>query len=639
MPRHPVLVLALIAAVGGCAEAQKKTANAEAAKPPVEKTAAELEAERVVRERRANVQSLLVGLAADARNFSDARVRARTQARIADMLWETDYQRSRNMFRSAFDAAEVADAESQEKIEEDIRQQQARNPNGGYGYASPPEIRREVLGIASRRDTKLGEELLERYSDQKSAQVRDQPNHRPDLRGSDQTAQRYDLAKELLSEGDSQRALQYADPALSSINIASVDFLARLRVKDAAAADQRYAVMLQSAAMNPMSDANTASLLASYIFSPSIYVTFLGYGSASTESGGSRNPPNISPDLRAAFFRTAAAILLRPLPEQSLAGPDGQYLGLRRLMPLFERFAPPAMSAALQAQLESLGAAASDAARARDDVWMHRGIDPPAADTPARAETQVTSGQPADRQGPGPEQTLLDKVDRAQTPAARDQLYLQLAMMMIDKDDQRAHEYIEKINDSDLRNTTRAYIDACIAYRLGESRNVDQALEFAKTGDLTHFQRAWLLSQTASQIGLKDHDRALPVLDEAIAEARLIEIGDPDRPRAFFGIANVVLRVNHTAVWETVGDAITAANSANGFTGEDGKIAFGLVTHGVNSGHEHSIRDFDVAGIFTRLAGEDYDKAVTLARNFQDGAPRANAVIAIARLVLGEPKK
>ena len=48
---------------------------------------------------------------------------------------------------------------------------------------------------------------------------------------------------------------------------------------------------------------------------------------------------------------------------------------------------------------------------------------------------------------------------------------------------------------------------------------------------------------------------------------------------------------------------------------------------------------FDVAGIFGRLAGEDYDRAVDLARGLQSGAPRANAVIAIARSVLDETKK
>jgi hypothetical protein len=41
-----------------------------------------------------------------------------------------------------------------------------------------------------------------------------------------------------------------------------------------------------------------------------------------------------------------------------------------------------------------------------------------------------------------------------------------------------------------------------------------------------------------------------------------------------------------------------------------------------------------VAGLFQRLAKDDYEKAVELARGFEHEAPRANAVIAIARSVL-----
>ena len=65
-------------------------------------------------------------------------------------------------------------------------------------------------------------------------------------------------------------------------------------------------------------------------------------------------------------------------------------------------------------------------------------------------------------------------------------------------------------------------------------------------------------------------------------------------------------------------DAIKAANSADKFTGEDGVIAFRLNGKGMITGHRHSFADFDVAGIFTKLTNEDYDKAVELARGFQN---------------------
>jgi hypothetical protein len=619
MPRKFWLILVLIAAAGASVHAQKKSANGEAAKA-VEKSPAELEAERVLKERRANAQSLLINLAADARNFTDATLRARTQARIADALWETDRERSKTMFRSAWDAAEVGDAESQARMQEDIRQQQARTGAGGYVIATPPNLRREVLESAAKKDQKLGEEFLAKYNDQKAA---DQPRQR---RGGvdEATSQRFNVAEAMLESGDITTALQMADPALASVNMRSVDFLSQLREKDSAVADQRYAAMLQHASLNSQADANTVSLLASYIFAPRIYVTFYGTGASSGQMTSSAVPANVSPELRAAFFRTASAILLRPLPEQSTAGPDGQYLGIKRLLPLFEQFAPAETSNALRAQLDNLAALASNGARTRDDELMHRGIDP---------------GKATDRKQVDREQSLLDRAERARTSAERDQIYLELAMLLIDKDDRRVHDYVDKIDDTELRNAVRGYADPAIAWKLISKKEIERALELARKGELTHLHRSWLLSQAAALIGVKDRDRAEQVLEDAAAEARRIETSDPDRPRALMAIANVAFKINRASMWGVMDDVIRAANSAEKFTGEDGEMTFRLMGKGTRAVSQYPFPDFNVASIFGKLADEDYDKAVELARGFQGEAPRANAVIALARSVLEAKKK
>lgn len=619
MPRKAFFFLVVLATALIGAQAQTKTGNSAPAKAPIEKTAAELEAERVLRERRANAQSLLVNLAADARNFSDATLRARTQARIADALWESDPERSRAMFRSAFDAAETADAESDLRVQEDIRQQQAQTGRGGYVIATPPNLRHEVLTSAGKRDMKLGEELLTRYKDQRAAE-------RPRRPGSvdETTSQRFELAKELLNAGDITTAISYAERGLGSVSMQSVDFLASLREKDAAQADNRYRAMLDRARLDPQADANTVALLASYIFSPHVYVSFQGNG-VSSASMGSAGPVNSS-YLRESFFRAASAILLRPTPEQSTAGPDGQYLAIKRMLPLFEQFAPPESTVALKTQLENLAVAASNNARTRDDEIMHRGID---SDKP-RTDRQ----EPVDR-----EQSLLDRADRAKTSAERDQIFLELAMTTVDKDDRRARDYVDKIDDMELRNAVRGYVDASIAWKVVRTKDVDRALELATKGDLTHLQRSWLLSQTAGIIGVKDRERAAQVLEDAAAEARRIETGDPDRPKAFLAIANVVFRIKGADVWGVMDDVIRAANSAEKFTGEDGEIVFRLIGKGTRAVHQHSFPDFNVAGIFAQLANEDYEKAVELARGLQSSAPRANAVIALARSILDEKKK
>src|SRR6185503_2723351 len=53
---------------------------------------AKTEADRVAKERQAQARSLLLSLASDARSFQNQTVRARTLARIADALWDTDVE-------------------------------------------------------------------------------------------------------------------------------------------------------------------------------------------------------------------------------------------------------------------------------------------------------------------------------------------------------------------------------------------------------------------------------------------------------------------------------------------------------------------------------------------------------------------
>ena len=622
-----LLTLACLLIFSANTAAQPKDANKTAAKSTAAnaKAAKDAEAERILRERRANAQSLLINLAADARNFSDQTLRARTQARIADALWEVDRERARTMFRAAWDAAELADKEWHERLQEDIRQQQSKTGGGGYAVASPPDIRAEVLRLAAQRDRALGEEFLGKFKEQKEREATDAKNTgRNPFGGDEAVSQRLGLARQLLEAGDTERAMQYADPVLGAINMQSIDFLSTLREKDSAAADQRYAAMLANAPTSPQSDANTVSLLSSYIFTPHMYVAFQGTGVSSSQMSRTAIPPDVPAGLRDAFFRAAASILLRPLAppgqDQTTAGPDGQYLMIKRLMPLFEKYAPPETTTALNAQLEALTSVASNNARQDDDETVNKGLGP---EKPA-----------SDR-----EQLLLDRIDHAKTSTERDQLNLQLALFLAGKGEMRARDYVNKIDDTEMRNSARAFVDASMANQAIGKKDTDRALEIARTGELTHLQKSWLLAQTAKLLVKTDRDKALTLIDDAVAEARRIDVSDPDSPRAFFGVTNALLTVNRARAWDAMSDAIKASNSAEKFSGEDGQLTFRMITKGMNSVYQNSVADFDVAGIFEALATEDYERAVELARGFEREAPRANAVIAIARSVLEEKKK
>jgi hypothetical protein len=583
------------------------------------------ELERIRRERRANAQSLLISLAADAGKFNDQTQRARTQARIADALWDVDNERSRELFRKAWEAAEVADKNALEQSLQQAGQQ--KTGTGSVDVNLPQNSRAEVLRLAARRDRSLGEEFLAKLKMETQQDVTDAAGRSRSnpFDAPEALSQRLSLAGQLL-DSDVRRAVQFADPALHVISKEGLNFLSYLRDKDPGAADRYYAALLTIAAGSLQSDANTVSLLSSYLFTPHLFVTFSGPGGTYTDQMSPNIvPPNVAPELRSAFFGAAAQILLRPQPppeqDQGTSGPEGKYFVIKRLLPLFEQYAPREMTEALNAQLDALATGLPDTLRQRDDDSIRQRIRSPQKDE--------------DR-----EQALLDQADHAKTAAERDRLFLQLSRIAAEAGNAvRAHEWVEKIDDGALRQQTRAFVDATLVIRAINKKQAEEVLELVRTGELTHLQKSWALSQAAKLINRNDHDSALAILDEAAAEARRVDTSNPDRPRALIGVANAFLVVDRSRTWDAVHDAATAANSADGFTGEDGVLSTSLFTKGMSFSRSSSTPDFDVAPIYGELARDDYGRAVELARLLQGEASRANAVIAIARAVLEEKTK
>ena len=79
-----------------------------------------------------------------------------------------------------------------------------------------------------------------------------------------------------------------------------------------------------------------------------------------------------------------------------------------------------------------------------------------------------------------------------------------------------------------------------------------------------------------------------------------------------------------------------AANSAEGFTGEDGRLVIRFEGKSMRSIRTSTVDDFNLQGIYGTLSKENLSQAVELARQFEREAPRATAVISIARAVLNE---
>ena len=567
--------------------------------------------------RREQARSLLISLSTDARAFNDLRLRARALARIADALWPVDPDHGRLLFRKSWEAAETTDRLSQEKLIEEIERQ---SKSGAFAMTLPPNLRREVLTLVARRDRVLGEEFLAKLRAER-AEVADAKLNPGQLNES--LTQRLSIARDMLMNGDIEHALQFAEPALATVSKQSLSFLADLREKDPATADKRYAALLAASMNNPQADANTASLLSSYIFTPRLFVVFVGSGASMSSSTATNTPADVAPELRNAFFQTAGAILLRPMPppgqDQSPAGIDGKYLVIKRLLPLFDQYAPPEMAEALRTHFNALNTVASEHTRKNDDEWINTGLKP---DKPV-----------SDR-----EQVLLDHLDRVKTSTERDNLFIELAFLLSNKGNVKAREYASKVEDSETRTKLQEYIDTSIVLTLILKKQIELPLEIVRKGELGRLEKVWVLTESAKILIKTDRERAQQLVEEAANEARRIEGSTRSRPQAMVAVANALKVVDPPRVWEATFDAVKAANSAEVFSGEDGELLLEFRSKNRSSVGNHDIPDFDLDGIFRELANQDYERSVELARGFEREGPRAVATIAIARAVL-EPKK
>lgn len=573
-------------------------------------------------QRRNTAISLLTTLADEAKSYQDQVLRARVLARAADALWAGDAERARNLFQRAWDAAVAADEDAARRMEEDIRKQQ--KTSGGAVVSSPPNIRNEVLRLAAKHDRALGEGFLKKLEEAKEREAANKSLNRDPWMSSASQSQRLKLATQLLQDGDTERALQFADPALTSVSMDSMNFLSALREKDAAAADQRYAAMLTRAEMDPASDANTVSGLSSYAFTPFLYVVFQPRGGASQmQQRGPTPPPDLPPGLRKAFFTTASQILSRPLPpaeqDTTSAGRAGKYMVIRRLLPLFEQYAPERV-ADLRVMMTALMSDVPERDRTGENRAVTHGIVP-----------EDTTRDPM--------QAMQERLNEADNSTERDAIYVDMAASLAGSGDPRGRELVDKIEDSELRQQTRAYTDFEYLDNALQKKDVPEALRIARNGELTNFQRVYGLTQAARQLIKSDRERAVELLEEALTAARRIGGSEPERPRALTAISSVFIEADRSRAWELISEVIKAGNSAEAFTGDDARISVMLRFKNGAMLRNSSASDFDLLGVFRTLAKSDLYPAIEAAKNFTNEVPRANAILAIARTVLEEKQK
>lgn len=612
-----VLLLLSLTLTPAIAQQDQQEKPAKPAKVKAEDMDAEAEQRQEV------AMALVVTLAEEARNFKDQTRRARVQARAADILWERDQERARELFKRAWESADTADTDAARQRAEDIKRMQAAGEpvvlRGG------PELRNEVLRMVAKRDQALAEEFLKAFDEAKAKASEETATQARRNRPFEQlgSARRLQLAQRLVADGEVERGWQIALPALDQVSVESIFFLSTLREKNASMADKGFDNLLARVARDPMSDANTVSGLSSYLFTPFFYITFEGNGANQSQSRRTTQPPDVPPNLRTAFMKVAFDILMRPLPapdqDRTTSGHRGKYMVIKRLLPLFEQYAPD-LEPGLRTQMTALASYV-----------------PP--DAQEGGNRDLTAGlRPDDEVESDPWQRMQQRLDRAAKSDDRDSIYADFAVALTAKGDPRARDLVDKIENTELRKSVKAYTDFEWAQFFIQKKDATEAARLAKNGELTSIQRVWTYTKAAKLVLTSERSYAIDLIEAALAEARRIGNSDPDRARALTAVATTMADVDLVRAWETLTEVIKAANAADAFTGEDSRIFSRIQTKEMTVINQSTAEDFDLLGLFRLLARADLLRAVQLTKSFTGYVPRAVATLAIAQSVLEKRK-
>jgi len=622
MARHILTSLAVICCAisfSSTVHAQSSSPNKPLAESRDKSTAAKAPLEddtaRLKRARLTFAIQVVSLLADEARDFKDQSLRVRVQASAADALWNIDRERARSLFARAWEAAEIVDEEGSRQNQEE--RQRFLSRRGGAGFIPPaPNLRAEVLRLASRHDRTLVEGFLAKMEEKqrrneeesKAPKIWD-PTEPPDA-----IAKRLRLAQQVLENGEADKALLIAESALNRVTSPGIIFLVLLREKKAAPADQLFGSLLERTASDPTADATSVSILSSYVFTPSVLVTATRNGVVVSQWHTTLPPPQLSPALSAKFFSVASQILLRPLSppelESTSAGLAGTYFTVERLIPLFQHNDPD-MTIALQGRLNTL-------AQGRGDV------------IPEQHRALINAGFNAKEKAEEKPDDTLAQIERAPNTRERDHLYAMAASAAVKKNDPKAREFADKIEDSELKKNVRGFVDFILVSKFLEKPDWEKALRLVRDGELSHLQRAWSCAEIAALLRSVAPEQAMDLIREATAEAERVTVKSSEGAQARIAIAWRTAEVDPARKWVTVLDAIKAVNNATGYTGDENELAVSFRSRNNIQMMQVPAPSISLVALFETLADEDIYQAADMARSITNESARAIALLATA---------
>lgn len=636
----------------GTAACQTTGARPAPARESKQTTAARAEDAR----RRAEAREAVVALletADAARSFKDESHKISVQAEAADALWPFDVQSARAVLRRAWEAANAPGVE--DRTLSYFRDLEGGDPEkldseGGKEWArvSVLDARRLVIEIALKHDPRTGDAFMREF--ERGLRPEDSPfdeadeaadefdstgeltpvgSRRPDWGAADW--QRIYMARQLLSGGSPEGAARAASPLVAKgPNSQLIDFILDLRAADAREADAFYLRLLQATRANPDADANDVLVLSTPVVSPDLDALVAPDGSVRFfvryyKSEGERRAASSFPaEVRAAFFNTAASVLLRTRAASGRGGGDSPlalYFALGRLLPFFEREAAQ-YSSSLHARMSALASEVGDArAQSLGTNMKTLSLTPTNPTDPLEAgRKQLAKNTEAD---------VRDLIRYGMvSKAARQELW------------ERARSVAAEMEGAPMRRT--ATLTIAVYQAMGAARAFDDkpdgyelAADFVRAADVPPAIRAVGLARAAELAArLGKSERAEALFGEALLFAAQAGKDGGERLSALVFVAKSVVSANSARVWELLPALASASNESEEYSGDGPPFS-------INYGEESNAPTLYIPeeplkfeDAFAAAARRDFRRALKEARALEDEVTRASVTIAAARAAL-----
>ena len=441
---------------------------------------------------------LLNSTSDDAKKWDDKAISARTQAQIADLLWEIDRDNATNHLRDAWAAAA--------KVEEPKRERSTVvNPSLRNA------VKREVLLVARKRAPDLAAIWLEELVEESKSDTKNERGTFDDR--STRSAVLLQMANELVADNPKAAAELLNESLRDGISFNFQTVLSRLQEKDAALAQDVFRAALSRLRVAGMTDPNELLILYAYLYTPGrVFAanTSDNRNQVQLAIGGSRvsvPAARQNPALALEFLEIASDLLLSaPLSDSANTQIAARSLitaiqGLLR--EISERL--PEKAALLRLRLQQL-----------DSHAQFANVPPPRS-------TDIPDVRPNESKESFAERRvdlLEDAAAKGRDPLTRDIGYAQAAVSTTVERYQRGLDLAAKIDDKNLREGVRSWL----IYR--------SVLHFIASGDL----------DAAYRLNLKNDDAVQRAVCLIAGAQRLVKENDPTRASDWLREAGAIVR-------------------------------------------------------------------------------------------------